>query len=790
MNFLTNNMRLVYILKYLIVVSFFIFTSDKVYALEEDYKTSDPIRVVGDWKFPPYEYLNNSGNPDGFIIKLLDEVMKDCGYEYTLKLTHFTDAVEDVSKNKADLIIGYSYSDERNEKFHFSLTHSFLYPCIVCRKDSPLRSIRDLNGKDVIFQIGDIMWNKVQSSGVICDTLFYDNMEDGLVLLSEGYSDVAVCTEDLAFRIITENNLDNLEIRTLNIDPLEYCFATNRQNDTLINNINASIAKLKSNGVYDKLYSKWFGIYTSKVNYTLLYSIIGCIIFIISIASLFIILLRKEVKIATAEKDKFNESLKLAVKAQNLFVIFYDMESKKFYYLRNGKFVVSNITFEHIISITHEDDRDEHADLIKKLCMGDIHSAEHTIRMFSKTHNDYRYCHSVFVVTKDSSGKVKKVSASMNDVTDEYLYSLNLKEKDIINDLAIKTAKLALSVYDTETKLFTCFNEPINGFDSSVKLTLDNYLNAFNNEDLGEEWRKSTYIMENRLDEEYTFDVRVKTQYSDYKWRDCTVIGAPLLKDKEGKVTKYVSVREDNTRLIRLINDLEKAKNEANESNRLKSAFLANMSHEIRTPLNAIVGFSELLATATDEADREEFRKIISSNNDILLHLINDVLDLSKIESGSIDLNPKPFDIVMSFKSLYISFKPRAESLGLDFLYECKYDKCIVNLDEKRILQVISNFITNAMKFTKNGFIKIGFHYENEGIKIYCSDTGIGISKENGARVFDRFYKINSFAQGTGLGMAICKSIIEIQNGKIGFESREGAGSNFWAWIPCHVELY
>lgn len=248
-----------------------------------------------------------------------------------------------------------------------------------------------------------------------------------------------------------------------------------------------------------------------------------------------------------------------------------------------------------------------------------------------------------------------------------------------------------------------------------------------------------------------------------------------------------VVIRVDNiTERKIMINALEKSKEQAEEADRLKSAFLANMSHEIRTPLNAIVGFSDLLLATDDEKEREEYGNIITANNELLLQLIGDILDLSKMESGMYNLVPQEVDLALLFDDLAITMRQRVKS-GVELICDSPYASCVTTLDPGRLAQVVTNFVTNAIKFTTQGYIKMGYEYVNEGIYVYVTDTGIGISKEKQSKVFDRFEKLNDFAQGTGLGLSICKAIVEAHKGKIGVKSTEGVGSTFWAWTPSEV---
>ena len=228
---------------------------------------------------------------------------------------------------------------------------------------------------------------------------------------------------------------------------------------------------------------------------------------------------------------------------------------------------------------------------------------------------------------------------------------------------------------------------------------------------------------------------------------------------------------------------LRLAKEEAEESNRIKSAFLANMSHEIRTPLNAIVGFSSILATEVSEEERVEYLDIIERNNELLLQLINDILDLSKIEAGTLEYVRQPMNLGEICRNIYQIHKDRVQE-GVILILDNQDEDLIIEEDRNRIAQVITNFLTNAGKFTLSGEIRFGFKVNNQCIRFYVKDTGIGIAPDKVGHIFDRFVKLNSFAQGTGLGLAICRMIIEKIGGEIGATSEIGKGSTFYFTIP------
>ena len=265
------------------------------------------------------------------------------------------------------------------------------------------------------------------------------------------------------------------------------------------------------------------------------------------------------------------------------------------------------------------------------------------------------------------------------------------------------------------------------------------------------------------------------------------VFATPIF-NEQGDVDGVVIRVDDVTERQHMIGELETARSRAEQSDKLKSAFLANMSHEIRTPLNAIVGFSDLLMVTEDQEEKEEFIQIINANNELLLKLINDILDLSKIEAGSVELKYEDFDLAVYFNELAASMHRRVVNPQVRLVPVNPYETCTVRLDKNRLAQILTNFVTNAIKYTSKGTIEMGYEKIDENIRLYVRDTGIGIPADKKDKVFHRFEKLDEFAQGTGLGLSICKAIVEACRGEIGFESEFDKGSLFWAVLPCQFE--
>lgn len=254
-----------------------------------------------------------------------------------------------------------------------------------------------------------------------------------------------------------------------------------------------------------------------------------------------------------------------------------------------------------------------------------------------------------------------------------------------------------------------------------------------------------------------------------------------------GVILKYENIAiQENT-----IKGLQQAKELAEAANKLKIEFLNNMSHEIRTPLNAIVGFSNLLIEGESQDEKKEYISIVKHNNELLLRIFNDIFMQAQIDSGTFDFTYTDVDLNGIFKELETNTVFRLEGQDVvEMMFYSPLEECIIRTDSSRLSDVLSHLIDNAIKFTKQGKIKVGYKVLNEKIFLYVSDTGIGIPKEKQVDIFKRFVKLNDFQPGTGLGLTICETIVKKLNGEIGVESIEGKGSTFWITLPLHERAF
>ena len=383
------------------------------------------------------------------------------------------------------------------------------------------------------------------------------------------------------------------------------------------------------------------------------------------------------------------------------------------------------------------------------------------------------------------------------DVTVErqmYLQELQHERQLTLANEAIRRYDRQLSYLLEENKMFVWNYDPKTDLvHFSRKPHVAEYTETLNQfmEGVPEKYRASEVIkIREFIAQQKPFNTIHQYNYTPVQDEPCwfSVSGMPEF-DADGALSGFFGMARDITQLMSAQERLRQETERAEDSGRLKSAFLANMTHEIRTPLNAIVGFSDLLQMVDEPKERLEFIRIIRNNCDMLLRLINDILEASNM-GQSLAIEPKEIDLARTFDDICLSLQQRVQEAGVAFLKDNPYPSYTAVLDSGRLQQLLTNFVTNAVKYTHEGHIRVGWREENGGLLFYCEDTGAGIPLEKQASVFERFVKLNDFVQGTGLGLSICRAIVEKCGGHIGVESEgEGHGSTFWFWIPRNISV-
>lgn len=385
-------------------------------------------------------------------------------------------------------------------------------------------------------------------------------------------------------------------------------------------------------------------------------------------------------------------------------------------------------------------------------------------------------------IMRDETGELQGYVLTCEDVTEKKTREREIvrsykRVKSIQEELALvlEAGRLVAWNYFTEERMFYRFSGQV---DHVEKQSYEFICERIHPDDR----ERFITLLEAIIRKETLLDHHVvlrglKEDGDGYRYSDFTYSAR---EDEAGNVAVVTFIQRDITDDIKYQQNLILAKNRAEEADKLKSTFLANMSHEIRTPLNAIVGFSQLLSDTTEKEEKNEYKQLIETNSEILLKLIGDILDLSKIEAGSIDIHRQKLDLCQLCEELYQSFKQRIKGSNLVLRLVDPYSKCVASLDKYRFIQIFTNFVTNAIKYTPRGEIVMGYECTSAQVRIYVKDSGIGIPDEKKNRIFNRFEKLDNFAQGTGLGLSICKAIADATGGELGFESEVNMGSEFW----------
>ena len=504
----------------------------------------------------------------------------------------------------------------------------------------------------------------------------------------------------------------------------------------------------------------------------------------------------KEVEFRTEESKKNLEMAKkaqdliakrdLAMKVSNIVHWDFDVNSQKFESYNDpiNDYVSDRLlTVSEYMDVIYPEDRSVFYDAMQSLIAGKNVTINFTCRIQTKYDETWQYCDFMGVpFDQDENGDIIRYTGFRQNIPKIQQLNRELKERNYKIELSFKTVGMSYWGFDVKSLKFSAFNDPINDFYSEKTITPEDYLNATHPDDVVFV-RKYMEHMFRGIDKDFNVKYRSKTKWDD-EWQTLLVTGIQVERDKEGHVTRYTGITINNTKWEKMIQQLKELKEKAELSDRLKSAFLANMSHEIRTPLNAIVGFSELMVTCDDPEEKKEYINIIQSNNELLLRLINDILDLSKIESGIIERRKENFNLAKVCNELFVTIQAKMTNPNVELRLDGPNSECWVLLDRNRLKQVWMNFLTNAVKCTKSGYIKMGYGIEREGLRIYVEDTGIGIPDDLHDKVFTRFEKLNEFSQGTGLGLTISRAIVEAAGGEVGFTSKLGVGSTFCSCLP------
>lgn len=620
------------------------------------------IIVRGDHYYPPYEFINKNGEPDGFNVDLFKAIAKELGLTYELELGPWDQIREELETGKIDLLLGLMVSPQRAEKMHFGVPHSVMTHGIFTHKNKSFKTLEELRDKEIIVQNRDRMHDYLLESGLTDKIIVVKTQLDALHLLENEQHDAALLGNFQGSHLMKENKLRNVKIRTSDIDPQKYAMAVNLDRIELIWILNQGLYQMKVSGVYDELYEKWFAVHDRNYfirKYKIALIISGGIALLLVA---FMLLLRMRVKIATRRLSESEEKYRLLINNQNDLIVKIDPQ---------GRFLFVSPSY---------------------------------CKLFGKSETELM-------------GK-------------KFMPMVHVEDRAI-------TAK---AMEDLRTP-------PHQAYVEQRALTIHG-------------WR---WIA----------------------WSDTAILG------NDKKIKAIVGIGRDVTERKRAEAEIKKAKEQAEESDRLKTAFLNNISHEIRTPLNGILGFTDLMNNPnTTHEKREFYARIINQSSIQLLSIIDDIINIATIEAGQEKIRESHTDVGLVMKYIYEQLKQKAEVKELNFNFHSSLSEreSTIICDGTKLTQILTSLLGNAIKFTQSGFVEFSCRLVDNFLHFCVEDSGIGISQEYQSLIFDRFRQGNhnniSEYGGNGLGLSISRAYVQLLGGSIWVESEPQKGSKFYFTVP------
>jgi PAS domain S-box-containing protein len=754
------------------------------------YADNKTLIVGSEQDYPPFALGLTDATADGFTVELWRAVAAESHLASSIRVLPFHEVLQQFKAGKIDVLINLAQSEERRQFADFTVPHVIVNGAVFVREgENSIHSEADLKQKTIIVLNADLAHDYAVTQGWQKQLRLVETPEAGFKLLASGQGNAMLLS-----KLAGQQTLEKLKLTEIEMLPIKvgfaqkFSFAVKKGNAELLAKINEGLAVTKANGVYDKLYEKWFGIYEEKALRPLLIKYLALVITIFVLIML-VFLHRRAVerKHANALLRKSEARFRNTFEYAPIGVVNMSLE---------GKFLIVNQTFCDILGYSKEElltmqfldviqnqDKAEYTKLNQKLINGEIKSIR-LEKQFLRRDRRLVWGSLSTRLSHHSNGLPDYLITTVEDISprkqiqQEILATKNQLESTLnaIPDLMFEVS-LAGYIFNYHAHRAELLAVPPEQF-LAKKVT----------EVLPTD---VTEIILSALQQAQQQGWSVGKQYKlilpnhDTRWFELSVA---IKNAEDNQSPHFIMLARDITERKQTEVELHHAKEQAIAANLAKTEFLSNMSHEIRTPMNAILGFSSILKDLITDPTQKYYLEAVDRCGKILLQLINDVLDLSKIEADKFHLHYSPVSIKRALDDIHLAFMHKAADKNLDFSIQLAENLPeYLLLDEIRLRQVLLNLIGNAVKFTHRGFIKIKVLYypvanNHLNLKIEIHDSGIGIAKNQQEKIFTAFTQQDNqdvIYGGTGLGLTICKRLLELMHGTISVESEEGKGSCF-----------
>jgi len=797
--------------------------------------------AAGDNTYPPYEYINESGIPEGFNIDIIRSIAAHGGIDLKIELMPWIEVLSRFERGEIHAITGIFQTPERARRMLFSYPYLTVSYSLFTADDSRLKEIKDFRHVTIAVHEGNYAEEVARNTFPECRIVKVRNEKDGLLLVSSGKIESVLISEMSAYYYINRVPLKNIRSIPGSVFILNYCAAFQKKDERGRMLFNDGLSLLRASGRYDEIYSKWFGGKNHEDNknaFRLFIIIIAVLGFLSIVIILFIFLLRKQVKVRTADLQRetylnyyiadLSRKLLADISIDNISKVVLEYLTEltsssnglagyvdennpgsftPYYFEKKNEDIVfrkitlrSDTVISLMLSVLENKQTTFINDFEGSSLINDIPDGHIEIKNFISSPAIIGGESVGFIILANSSRKYGTADVNIiENFSSQYALAIQrmwfehelVESEKKYRDMFDNVADM-LYIYDLDgnildanksfKKIFSHINEDVR------KLNIVEVLSEGNNNIYN---KKEIIKILEKVKTKGFLNGEVEISDGDGQKRILEFKNS-LITDETGKPEGVRGSARDITDRKMFERVLIEAKEKASDSDRLKSNFIANMSHEIRTPLNAILGFTDMLIEEVTDHNHKNYLGMIQNSGKLLLSIIDDILDISKIESGALKISTAPFNVRTLMLNAYNRGAVLLKSKSKDVEFLNDIDPGIPEMiygDGYRIEQVLNNLIMNAVKFTSKGMIKVGLKLRNDySLEFSVEDTGIGIAPENIKMIFERFRQVDGDSRrsfgGTGLGLAISKMIVELMGGNIYVKSESGHGSKFIFTIP------